>query len=248
MRAIFLDLAGGIGGDMFLAALCHLGLDPAPLGEALGEAGIEACVRAEPRRVGGLSGMGLRIEAQADQPLRHLPEIEAAIDRLPLSESVRERGLDAFRRLAEVEAAVHGLDVARVHFHEVGAVDTLVDVLGAFWGLEALGVERVVSAPLPWFSGSVVCAHGILPLPAPATARLMAGKPVYPTQARDELVTPTGALIVDRLAGEFAPGPWGTVLAMGVGYGDRVVEGRINGLRLFLYEPHAGRDDEAARG
>lgn len=237
MRSLFLDPAGGIGGDMFLAALCHLGLDPAPLGAAFREAGLDVRVTAEPRRVGGLAGMGLRIEASPEQPLRHLPEIEAVIGRLPLSDTVRERGVRAFHRLAEVEAAVHGMDVSKVHFHEVGAVDTLVDVLGALWGLEELGVGRVSSAPLPWFTGQVSCAHGLLPLPAPATARLLAGKPVYPTQARDELITPTGALIVDRLAQAFETGPRGVVLAVGVGYGDRVVEGRVNGLRLFLYEP-----------
>lgn len=244
MRAIFLDPAGGIGGDMFLAALCHLGLDPESLGQALSQAGVETQVWAEPRRVGGLAGMGLRIEAAAEQPLRHLSEIEAVIERLPLSEAVRRLSLEAFRRLAEVEAGVHGVDMAQVHFHEVGAVDTLVDVVGAIWGLETLGVGQVVSGPLPWFSGTVSCAHGLLPLPAPATARLLAGKPVYPTEARDELITPTGALIVDRLAKAFVPGPCGTVLGVGVGYGDRVVEGRVNGLRLFLYESDAGDKTE----
>jgi len=240
MRALFLDPAGGIGGDMFLAALCHLGLDPDPLGPALSQAfdqpGMEVAVYAKPRSVNGLAGMGLRMEAAPDQPLRHLPDIEAVIGQLPLSEAVRSRSLKAFHRLAQVEAAVHGLPLDRVHFHEVGAVDTLVDVVGAFWGLEKLGVEHVTSAPLPWFSGMVHCAHGLLPLPAPATAKLLAGKPVYPTPARDELITPTGALIVDQVADGFDHGPRGTVLATGVGYGDRVMEGRVNGLRLFLYE------------
>jgi len=124
--------------------------------------------------------------------------------------------------------------VSKVHFHELGAVDTVVDVVGALYGLEALGVGLVLCSALPWFEGSVQSEHGELPLPAPATIRLYEGKPVFPAEAKEELVTPTGALLADQLAKEFTGGPEGRILGTGVGFGARP-EGQ--GLRLVLFDP-----------
>jgi len=132
-----------------------------------------------------------------------------------------------------VEAGVHGCAVADVHFHEVGAVDTLVDVVGAFWALETLGVSRVTCSSLPWFSGTVRCAHGLMPLPAPATTVLLQGKPVYPTQFEGELITPTGALLLDRMVDEFTLGPAGRLERIGLGLGTMELP-TVNGLRLLL--------------
>lgn len=235
-----MDCGFGIAGDMFLAASASLGVDVAPVEAALRAAGVDVRVRAEETRATGLVGMRLLVEGGADQPLRHLPEILAVIERLQLERTVRERASRAFVRLAEVEAAVHGMPVEQVHFHEVGAVDTLVDVVGAFYALEALGVTRVVSSPLPWFTGRVQCAHGTLGLPAPATLELLRGKPVYPTAFRQEIITPTGALILDSVADRFANGPEGVVTTTGTGYGTHDLGPGNVGLRLMLVDAWQG--------
>ena len=178
------------------------------------------------------------------QPLRHLQQIEAVLDGLPLSRDVVNRSLRAFYRLAEAEAAVHGVDRESIHFHEVGASDTLVDVVGAFWAVERLGVSRVVCSELPWFEGSVDCEHGRLPLPAPATLELLKGKPVYPTRFREEIITPTGALILDQLAQTFQQGFSGCILRSGTGWGSLELEEAPNGLRAILFQ---GQEAERER-
>ncbi len=233
MPYLYMDCAGGMSGDMFLAALSGLGLDLAPLESILREGGIDVRLESRGEQRHGLAGHRVDVVPGAEQPLRHLSDLEAALERLELSPWVRARAAGAFRRLALAEARVHDMPLEKVHFHEVGAVDTLVDVAGAFWGLEVLGVERVVGAPVPWFRGSVECAHGCLPLPAPATTVLLEGKPVYPTGHEYELITPTGALLIDRLVDAFATGPEGTLQRHATGWG---ASGRAEGLRLFLYD------------
>ncbi|GAB6177615.1 hypothetical protein JCM16814_25060 [Desulfobaculum senezii] len=240
MPELFMDCGFGIAGDMFLAASAGLGVDVAPVETALREVGVDVRVRAEETRATGLVGMRLVVEGGADQPLRHLSEIIAISSFLQLGGAVCERAAQAFIRLAEVEAAVHGIPVDQVHFHEVGAVDTLVDVVGAFYALEALGVTRVVSSPLPWFTGRVQCAHGTLGLPAPATLELLRGKPVYPTAFRQEIITPTGALILDSVTDHFASGPEGVVAATGTGYGTHDLGPGNVGLRLMLVDEWQG--------
>ncbi|MFV0348220.1 MAG: nickel pincer cofactor biosynthesis protein LarC [Halodesulfovibrio sp.] len=233
MRSLFLDCSFGLGGDMLLAALHGLGVDYAPLESMFAGAGIPVEIRPLPVSRQGIAGSAMRIHWEDDQPLRHLHDLEDILQRLAVSGSVREKSMKALHRLAEAEAAVHGVPVESVHFHEVGAVDTLVDVAGAFWALEQLGVREVVCSSLPWFTGTVECEHGTLSLPAPATLRLMQGKPVHPTDFTQEMITPTGALLIDALAARFAEGPQGTLLASGLGYGSRESGG---GLRVFLLE------------
>lgn len=239
MSHLYLECAYGLGGDMLLAGLAALGVDLAPLVDILG-ADLLVSVEARDERRNGLVGARLHYEHAPGQPLRRMPEINAVLDGLQVSDSVREKTRRAFERMAEVEAAAHGISLEKVHFHELGAVDTLMDVLGAFWALEQLGVERVTAAPLPWFRGEIDCEHGRLTLPAPATARLLEGKPVYPTQHDTELITPTGALLLDQLVEEYADGPQGTLLKTGVAYGTRDVGG---GVRLFLFEPESDGDE-----
>lgn len=236
MPSLFLDPSGGMAGDMLLAALCGLGFDPAPLRLGLAQQDILATVRAVDKSVGGLAGTGMELEFPEDQPLRHLPEVLDVASGLGMPQPVLERCRAAFVRLAETEAHVHGVGVDTIHFHEVGALDTVVDVCGAFWGLHELHIDRVICAPVPWFSGRVECAHGTLPLPAPATLRLLRGKPVYPTDVREEIITPTGALILDMAVDEFATGPHGVVQASATGYGTRVIANHPNGLRAVLME------------
>ena len=235
MPELHLDCPAGIAGDMFLAAMAGLGVDFSPLEDAFAHAGVEVGIAVVDARDKGIAGKRMEIGAPGVQPLRHLGDLVAIVRRLPLSAPVRARAEEAFGRLAEVEAAVHGCGLDTVHFHEVGAVDTLVDVVGAFWALEALGVTRVTCSRLPWFTGTVRCDHGLVPLPAPATAALLQGKPVYPTQFEREIITPTGALLLDRVVDEFVPGPSGRVVGCGLGLGNMELD-VVNGLRAFLLE------------
>lgn len=233
---LFMDCSAGVSGDMVLAAFVGLGVDLAPLEDMFRAAGVDCRIRAKAHRRGGLMGHQVDVAWSTSQPLRTLDAIEAVLDGLSCPSSVQERARAAFHRLAQAEASVHGVPVDEVHFHEVGAVDTLVDVVGAFWASERLGVTGVVCSPLPWFSGRVQCEHGDLPLPAPAVVRLLHGCPVFPTPAREELVTPTGALLATALADRFDDGPRGVVRGCGIGYGSRPEGG---GLRILLYDAPA---------
>lgn len=231
---LYLDCGNGISGDMTLAALVHLGLDIAPLASVLARAGVNCRIETWPEtRVGG---PGRRVDVSWDevQPLRHPADIAAVFAVLDMGGAARQRALAVLEALTLAEAEAHQIPPEEVHFHEVGAIDTLVDIAGACWGLEQLGVRRVTASPLPWFSGMVQCAHGLIPLPAPAAAWLMRGKPVRPTDAREELVTPTGAALVHVLVDEFTDGPLGVLRALGTGYGSRPARG---GLRAWLAEP-----------
>ncbi len=235
-KGLFLQCQTGISGDMFLGGAAELGLDLAELEGILREAGLEVGLGLRRIVRSGIEGGKLEIGQERSPQLRHLPQIEAILDRMPVSEGVREKSRGAFWRLAKAEARVHGIQPETVHFHEVGAVDTIVDVVGAFWALERLGVDRVDSSELPWFQGSVRCEHGLLPLPAPATVELLQGKPVYPSDYQQEIITPTGALILDQTADSFGRGFCGNLLLSAVGWGSMELEGLPNGLRMFLYQ------------
>ncbi|MFW6179359.1 MAG: nickel pincer cofactor biosynthesis protein LarC [Desulfohalobiaceae bacterium] len=233
---LYMQCPTGISGDMFLAGLADLGLDLIPLQDILQQAGLEIAIQARHKRQHGLAGSSLELELPQGQPLRRLQDIEALLDKLQLPQQVRERSKQAFKRLAQVEAEAHGVSLQEVHFHELGAMDTLVDILGAFWGLQELGVREVYCSPLPWFTGEVDCEHGRLPLPAPAVVRLLQGKPVYPTSWHKELITPTGALLVDQLVQDFTPGPLGVLKDFGLGWGSMELGQQPNCLQLFMYE------------
>lgn len=236
MPELHLDCPAGIAGDMFLAAAADLEVDFRPLQEAFCAAGLPFVISVHSACDHGIAGKRVDIRAGEVQPLRHLKDLQGIVERLSISDLVRSRSVKAFTRLAEVEAQVHGCAIEAVHFHEIGAVDTLVDVVGAFWALERLDVGRVTCSHLPWFTGSVQCAHGRLPLPAPATSALLQGKPVYPTHFRQEIITPTGALLVDQIVDEFVAGPEGMLERSGLGLG-RIELDTVNGLRLFLVSP-----------
>ncbi len=237
MKALYLDCPSGISGDMLLAGLIDLGLDLTGLERLFHQAGMDVDLRGVQDVRCGLAGKRLEIVSHDVQPLRRLPEILELLDGLPLPLSVDRRARRAFERLAEVEAKVHGVDPSVIHFHEVGAVDTVVDVVGAFWGLHELGIAAVHTGPLPWFHGQVRCAHGLMPLPAPAVVELLRGKPVFSTDHTMELITPTGALLVDQLVNEFRPGPQGTLLRCGIGLGTMNLADQPNALRCLLYTP-----------
>jgi uncharacterized protein (TIGR00299 family) protein len=240
---MYFDCRAGISGDMALAALAHLGVDLAPLPGMLLSAGVACALEARGETRAAGPGMRVDVTWEASQPLRHPADLERIIERLPLSENVRARALAVVEALTLAEAHAHDVAAEDVHFHEVGAVDTLADIVGTVWGLEKLGVTRVVASPLPWFGGSVTCEHGTLPLPAPAAARLMLGKPCVPSSAEEELVTPTGAALLHVLADSFAPSPpAGDMLALGTGYGSRPAPA---GLRAWLIRPSSGERRES---
>jgi uncharacterized protein (TIGR00299 family) protein len=176
----------------------------------------------------------------ARQPHRHphstLAEIAAIIDRSALSTSAKDRAKSLFGRLAEVEAAIHQIPIDRVHLHEVGALDSIVDIVGAVFGFEWLGGVEVVASPLNLGSGTVECEHGRYPVPAPATARLVAGVPVYSSGVPAELVTPTGALLVTEYASSYGPLPPMRIERIGYGAGDREIKSQPNVVRMCLGE------------
>ena len=232
MNILYIDAFSGISGDMFLGALVDAGLAEADLRAALATLPIEGYeleVRREKRGSLAATRVEVKLDAKAKQPHRHLSDIETI-----LGAGNGARALEVFRRLAEAEARVHGTTAQEVHFHEVGAVDAIVDIFGVCAGLEILGVERVVSSGLPMGSGHVDAAHGRLPVPAPAVVELMKGVPIRPCDEVGELVTPTGAALAVTLADAFGPMPAMVVEKVGYGAGARE-SGRVpNVLRVIL--------------
>lgn len=227
MVTLLIEPFGGMAGDMFLAALLDLG-DPRftlehlrELAEALipGEASL-LCSRVHR---GAFEGSLLEVSTHEseDPPHRHLADLEALVEKTSLPAGARRRSLAILRRLAEAEARVHGIEVEAVHFHEVGAVDTLIDVCGAALALECLGVERVLSTPPLTGEGSVRCAHGELPVPPPAVVELMRGRPLRHGGGDGERLTPTGAAILAECVSSFEMGGTFTVLSIGHGAGRR---------------------------
>lgn len=232
---LYLDLSGGVSGDMTLGALAHLGLDLSALQALMNAIGVDCAISCREENRAGGPGRRVDVSWPAAQPLRHPADIAGLMARLDMSGMAKKKALAVLDALTRAEAAVHDVLPEHVHFHEVGAVDTIVDIAGACWGMEKLGIDRVTASPLPWFSGHIECAHGRIPLPAPAAARLMRGKPVRPSASQEELVTPTGAALVHVLVDEFFEGgPCGRLEALGTGYGSRPAP---TGLRAWLYEP-----------
>jgi uncharacterized protein (TIGR00299 family) protein len=173
-----------------------------------------------------------------------LAEIEGLIARSALPPAGKARAAHLFERLAEAEAAIHQVPLAQVHLHEVGALDSIIDIVGAVHGMEWLGADEIVASPLNVGSGTVRCAHGVYPVPAPATTRLLRGVPVYAGAVASELVTPTGALIVTEYARSYGPLPPMRLEAVGYGAGSRDIEGRPNVLRVLVGESLEGRPTE----
>ena len=232
----YFDCFSGASGDMFLAALLHAGADLGQLRQELGTLGVPFELTAEMVNKQGFAAIQVRVADRSDAPAHHrsLSTIEALIGRASLAPRAKERALTAFRRLGQAEAKVHNCPVDRVHFHEVGAVDAIVDIVGTMLALEQLGVQRVICAPVPTGSGTVRCAHGDLPIPAPATAELLRGVPLAHCDEVGELTTPTGAAIITALAESYGALPEMTLAAIGYGAGQRDGQNRPNVLRVLL--------------
>ena len=191
----------------------------------------------------GFRATQVKVESSDPQRHRSLSEILQLIERAGLPPAIAERASRIFQRLGEAEALVHGMPIGKVHFHEVGAVDSIVDIVGAAAGFEQLGIEEFFCSALNVGGGRVQTQHGSLPVPAPATAELLRGAPTYSTGIQRELVTPTGAAIVATVASRFGPQPEMTVAAVGLGAGSAELAEQPNVLRLFIGEAAARRDD-----
>ncbi len=245
MKIAYADCYSGISGDMFLAALVDAGLPLETLRDGIDRLHLPEPVelRLTDTRRGPMRAASLDVLAGDSHAERNLADMLAILDGSDLSASVREAASKVFTVLAEAEARVHGEPVDQIHFHEVGAVDSIVDVVGAAIGLEALGVERLHASPLPYGTGTVETRHGRLPLPAPATLELMrmARAPVVPTEARVELVTPTGAAILAALGTFGAPDI--AIERVGIGAGKRELPWP-NVLRLIVGEAAGAAEDD----
>ena len=235
MRAAILDAFSGIAGDMTLGALVHVGLDPDWLRALPATLGL-ADVRVDIREVirGEIVCQKVDFEIPPQPHGRHIREIRDLVNRSGAPALVRERADATFTAIATAEGEIHGMPPEDVHLHEVGAVDAILDVVGVIWGLEQLGVERVYCGPIALGDGMVKAAHGLLPVPAPATLKLLEGHPVRPgPEGSGELVTPTGAALVRTLSS--GPPPLEYVpVSSGFGAGTKDFRGRANALRIIL--------------
>ncbi|ACG75652.1 protein of unknown function DUF111 [Anaeromyxobacter sp. K] len=241
MALLLLEPVGGIAGDMFLAAAIDLGVDAAALARALESLGVPGWRLAVTRKAEhGIQGTHVDVVVEGEQPAaRGLAEILGLVAASGLPPRAREVARALFERIGEAEARVHGVPVSEVHFHEVGAVDSIVDVCGAAVALDLLGWPAVRSAPPELGRGLVRTAHGTMPVPPPAVLELLKGKPVRPGGPPGEAVTPTGAALLAVLA-EVGPLPAHVPLRVGYGVGTRAWPDRPNVLRATLAEPAPG--------
>ena len=262
-RILYLDCFSGASGDMIVGGLIDAGVSFAQVEAVVNSLGLDG-VRVSYDRVdrSGIGAAKFRVIDSAkigsshadhshdqshDQSHDHshdhryhehrgLSDITEIVERSDLSSAGQLKAVSLFRRLAEVEAEIHQMPVEEVHLHEVGAVDSIVDIVGAVCAFELLGVDQVISSPLNVGSGTVVCAHGELPVPAPATAKLLVSVPIYSAGPAVELVTPTGALLVTEYADDYGTLPPMRISGIGYGAGDRDFKGRPNVVRTFVGE------------
>jgi pyridinium-3,5-bisthiocarboxylic acid mononucleotide nickel chelatase len=244
MKIAYFDCFSGASGDMIMGSLLDAGLSLEHLREQIAklglshyDIGVEKVVK---KGIGGSQAL-ITIDHHHHHHHRHLSHIRDIINNSGLPDTVKEKSKAIFQRLAEAEARVHRSEVEQVHFHEVGAMDSIIDVVGAVVGFNALGIEKIFCSPLHVGSGTVECAHGTLPVPAPATAELIKGRPVYSTGVVGELLTPTGAAILTTLSSDFGAMPPMSVTS--IGYGAGTLEPAIpNLLRVVIGET----EDESA--
>ena len=224
MKIAYFDCFSGASGDMILGALMDAGLALEKLKAELAKLKLTHYdLKIEKVAKKGIAGSQAIVIVEEDHHHHHhrrLADIRTIIENSDLEGGIKEKSIAIFTRLAEAEAKVHKTSVDHIHFHEVGAMDAIIDVVGSVAGLAALGIEKIVCSALHVGAGTVECAHGTLPVPAPATVELIRGKPVYSTGVKGELLTPTGAAILTTLASEFGPMPAMTLETVGYGAGN----------------------------
>jgi uncharacterized protein (TIGR00299 family) protein len=236
MKICYLDAFSGISGDMTVGALIDAGADSGAVVLALDQLGTGAKFTIEKTKRCGISASKFRVIGGHATGHRHLKNILELIDASALPGSVKQAASTVFQRLGEAEAKVHDISIDKVHFHEVGAVDSICDVVGACAAFDLLDVDEIHSSPVNVGSGTVKTEHGVLPVPAPATAELLTGKPVYARGPNVELTTPTGAAIAVTLASEFGALPPMQIMATGYGAGDKDFQEHANVLRVLIGE------------
>lgn len=237
MKLAYFDCFSGISGDMTLGALVDAGVSLDHLREQLRGLDVPGWeVSSEKVWKNGMSSTYVKVKTEDQSKHRSLTAILDILEKSKLSPRVREQASAIFRKLGEAEASVHDVPIEKIHFHEVGAVDAIVDIVGACIGFEALGIEQFACSPLNVGGGTAKMAHGVLPVPAPATAKLLQGKPTYSNGVQKELVTPTGAAIVATLCTHFGPQPPMSVSAIGYGAGTADLEGQPNVVRIMIGE------------
>ena len=243
MKTAYVDAFSGLSGDMIAGALIDAGADFAGANSrraitGLGMRGYRLSTRR--KSVSGIEAIKFEVEVSEEQPERHLHEIRAMIENAELPPAVTRDAVAIFETLAQAEAKVHHTTVDHVHFHEVGAIDSIIDIVAAAWGIDQLGVRDVVVSTLPLGTGFVNSRHGVIPVPAPATAELLAGFPVRLNDGPSEMVTPTGAAILKTLA---RPAPAALAFAIeriGYGAGTKNFNDRPNVLRLMIGRESSG--------
>jgi uncharacterized protein (TIGR00299 family) protein len=234
MKAAYFDCFSGISGDMTLGALIDAGCSLDALrGKLQGLQVLGWGISAEKVWKNGMAATYVKVKTEDNQKHRSLTTVLGILDSSNLDPRVKARASAIFRKLGEAEATVHDVPLEKIHFHEVGAVDAIVDIVGACIGFEELGFEVFACSALNVGGGTAKMAHGVLPVPAPATARLLMGKPTYSNGVQKELVTPTGAAIVATLCGAFGPQPAMKVSAIGYGAGTADLESQPNVLRIL---------------
>lgn len=236
MKTAYFDCFAGISGDMVTGSLIDAGLDFNYLEKALSGLGLTGYELSCGKKIkNGISGTSFNVTVKDDQPHRRLSDITDIIMSSSLDEKVKNDAISIFRIIGNAEAHIHVKSLEEIHFHEIGAVDSIIDICGAAIGIHAMGVQRVISSPVNTGRGFIKSAHGMLPVPAPATAEILKGIPVYATDTAAELSTPTGAAILAYFAASFSPLPEMKVEKIGYGAGTRDLE-IPNLLRVYIGE------------
>ena len=234
----YFDCISGISGDMTLGALVDLGADVAGIESAVRSMGLpELTIRSETVKKRGFRAISVHIEHPPEHAHRHLHHITEMIDRASeVSDVAKETAHRIFRQVAEAEAKVHGSTLEKVHFHEVGAIDSIADIVGTAVAMDSLGINTISASAIPTGTGEITIAHGRVSIPAPATAELLRGIPIVGSDIQAELTTPTGAAILKACATSFGPLPSMTMKAVGYGAGSMDLDAQANVLRVILGE------------
>ena len=245
MRTLYFDCFAGASGDMILGALVAAGVEQRLLMDQLALLGVEGYeIEFAIVDRSGISATHARVKTRTERAHRHLKDILKIINDSRLDQQIKDRATNVFALLAQAEAKVHNQPVEKVHFHEVGALDAIIDVVGAAIAFELLGIERFVSSPIHVGSGFVEMEHGRFPVPPPAVAELLANAPIYATDIKGELVTPTGAAIIASMCTEYGPIPKLKLERTGYGAGTREYEKFPNVLRVFIGEEESNAAEE----
>lgn len=237
-KAAYFDCFSGVAGDMILGSLIDAGMPLSHLEQELRKVNLGGykLKKIKPRGTGHLRGTNLHVDTTKEYGDTRFTSIARLIEGSSLKPYVKEMGLMIMERLAKAESSVHGVPLNKVHFHEVGMTDSIVDCVGAAIGFAYFGFESISASPLPITRGRIKCAHGVLPVPAPATLELLKGMPIEPSPVCEEIVTPTGAAILSTAASHFGSCPLQRIDKIGYGFGDKILPDMPNALRLMIGE------------